>query len=445
MKIKMASLLMSTMVVSGVLSGCGASSSSSGSAEASAAPLATAAATAKASEAPKGKVTLQFWHSLSGKTGDYMTAMIDRFNSTHPNIQVVGTFQGSYDETATKLQQAFAANTAPDVTMLERAYVQQFADADVLADLTTFLKNSNMSKDDFIPGLMGHSVFNNKLVSLPLNRSTPIFYINKDLLDEKGLAVPTTWDEMKKVANALVVKENGEYKRYGLTMVHDSWYPISFIAQAGGTFFNEKTTSLGFIDNGIGEKVFSYLKDLQSTGALYYPPSQNSGSVANQMFQDGKAGMLFQSTGQIGALATSKFKVVTAFMPKDKVNAEPTGGGNIVMTQATKQKDAAWEFIKWVETEPQGGQQLIVDTGYLPMTKKMAQSSQITELWAKEPNRKVAYDQLQYAVDTNKSVVWPEIMKEFHATMQAIMYDSKDIKTSLDGFKKESERLLKSK
>jgi sn-glycerol 3-phosphate transport system substrate-binding protein len=441
LKFKIVSVVMSSLLAAGVLSGCGTSNTGTQQADVSTAPQGTT----KASEAPKGKATLQFWHSLSGKTGEYMQAMIDRFNSSHPNIQVVGTFQGSYDETATKLQQSIAASTAPDVTMLERAYVQQFADAEVLADLTTFLKNSNMSKDDFIPGLMGHSVFNNKLVSLPLNRSTPIFYINKDLLDEKGLAIPTTWDELKKVANALVVKENGEYKRYGLTLVHDSWYPISFIAQAGGTFFNDKTTSLGFIDNGIGLKVFSFLKDMQSTGALYYPPSQNSGSVANQMFQDGKAGMLFQSTGQIGALANSKFKVITAFMPKDKVNAEPTGGGNIVMTQGSKQKDAAWEFIKWVETDPQGGQQLIVDTGYLPMTKKMTQSQQITDLWAKEPNRKVAYDQLQYAVDTNKSIVWPEIMKEFHASMQAIMYDSKDITATLDTFKKESERLLKSK
>ncbi|MGG1518682.1 ABC transporter substrate-binding protein [Paenibacillus oryzisoli] len=441
MKVKLVSVIMSSLLTTGILAGCGASGSDTEQPAVSAAPQTSA----KASEAPKGKVTLQFWHSLSGKTGEYMQAMIDRFNSSHPNIQVVGTFQGGYDETATKLQQSFAANTAPDVTMLERAYVQQFADADVLADLTSFLKNSSMSKDDFIPGLMGHSVFNNKLVSLPLNRSTPIFFLNKDLLDEKGLSVPTTWDELKKVANALVVKENGETKRYGLTMVHDSWYPIAFIAQAGGTFFNDKSTSLGFIDNGIGLKVFSFLKDMQSTGALYYPPSQNSGTVANQMFQDGKAGMLFQSTGQIGAMANSKFKVVTAFMPKDKVNAEPTGGGNIVMTESSKQKDAAWEFIKWVETDPQGGQQLIVDTGYLPMTKKMAQSQQILDLWAKEPNRKVAYDQLQYAVDTNKSVVWPEVMKEFHAAMQAIMYDSKDIKTTLDGFTKETERLLTSK
>jgi sn-glycerol 3-phosphate transport system substrate-binding protein len=439
-------MLLTTVMLGSLLAGCSSNGNEASGTKANDTP-ATPSTPAKTSPdaAKGGKVTLQFWHSLGGKTGEYMQAMLDRFNASHPNIQVVGTFQGGYDETATKLQQSIAANTAPDVTMLERAYVQQFADSDVLADMTPYMKKTNLNKDDFVQGLLGHSVFDNKFVSLPLNRSTPIFYINKDMLDEKGLSVPTTWDELKKTANALVVKENGEYKRYGLTMVHDSWYPIAFMMQAGGKFFSDDGKSLGFIDNGVGVKEFSFLKDMQSTGALYYPPSQNSGTVANQLFTDGKAAMMFQSTGVMGALGKTKFKTVTAFMPKDQVNAEPTGGGNIVMTEGSKQKDAAWEFINWVETDPQGALQFVIDTGYLPFTKQMVASKQIQDLWAKNPNYKVAYDQLQYAVDTNKSVVWPEVNKEFMSAMQAIMYDSKDIKSTLDTFKKSAELILKSK
>jgi sn-glycerol 3-phosphate transport system substrate-binding protein len=439
-------MLLTTVMLGSLLAGCSSNGNEASGTKANDSP-ATPSTPAKTSPdaAKGGKVTLQFWHSLGGKTGEYMQAMLDRFNASHPNIQVVGTFQGGYDETATKLQQSIAANTAPDVTMLERAYVQQFADSDVLADMTPYMKKTNLNKDDFVQGLLGHSVFDNKFVSLPLNRSTPIFYINKDMLDEKGLSVPTTWDELKKTANALVVKENGEYKRYGLTMVHDSWYPIAFMMQAGGKFFSDDGKSLGFIDNGVGMKEFSFLKDMQSTGALYYPPSQNSGTVANQLFTDGKAAMMFQSTGVMGALGKTKFKTVTAFMPKDQVNAEPTGGGNIVMTEGSKQKDAAWEFINWVETDPQGALQFVIDTGYLPFTKQMVASKQIQDLWAKNPNYKVAYDQLQYAVDTNKSVVWPEVNKEFMSAMQAIMYDSKDIKSTLDTFKKSAELILKSK
>ncbi|MEC0254775.1 ABC transporter substrate-binding protein [Paenibacillus lautus] len=429
--------LLSVIMLFSLLAACGGGGTSGNTGEA------PGSGGTEAPSGDKGKTTVQFWHSLGGKNGEYMDALIQRFNASHEDIEVVGTFQGSYDETVTKLQQAIASDTGPDVSMLERAYVQMFADSEVLEDLTPYLEGSGISADDFTAGLMGHSIFNDQLVSLPLNRSTPILHVNKTLLDEQGLQIPTTWEELKEVANALVVKEGSEYKRYGVTMPYDTWYPIAMISQAGGTFFNDDNTSIGFGDNGAGAKMFTYLKDLQSTGALYYPPAQDSGNIVNSMFVEGKVGMMYQSTGSIGGLSSAvDFDYVTAFLPKDEVYANPTGGANVTMLSSSKNKEAAWEFIRWMEMEEEGGLEFILQSGYLPFTKKMVESEQIQELWAKEPNRKVAYDQLEFAVDTNKDVAWPEIMHEFFSAMEAIMYDSKDIPATLDTFKKETERIL---
>ncbi|MEC0203450.1 ABC transporter substrate-binding protein [Paenibacillus lautus] len=429
--------LLSVIMLFSLLAACGGGGASGNTGEA------PGSGGTEAPSGDKGKTTVQFWHSLGGKNGEYMDALIQRFNASHEDIEVVGTFQGSYDETVTKLQQAIASDTGPDVSMLERAYVQMFADSEVLEDLTPYLEGSGISADDFTAGLMGHSIFNDQLVSLPLNRSTPILHVNKTLLDEQGLQIPTTWEELKEVANALVVKEGSEYKRYGVTMPYDTWYPIAMISQAGGTFFNDDNTSIGFGDNGAGAKMFTYLKDLQSTGALYYPPAQDSGNIVNSMFVEGKVGMMYQSTGSIGGLSSAvDFDYVTAFLPKDEVYANPTGGANVTMLSSSKNKEAAWEFIRWMEMEEEGGLEFILQSGYLPFTKKMVESEQIQELWAKESNRKVAYDQLEFAVDTNKDVAWPEIMHEFFSAMEAIMYDSKDIPATLDTFKKETERIL---
>ncbi|MEK3912258.1 ABC transporter substrate-binding protein [Paenibacillus sp. FSL H7-0331] len=439
---KVSTIMASTMLL-GVLAGCSQAPQANDSG-ATPAPTAAPAAAPAPAPAKAGKTTIQYWHSMGGKNGEYTDAMIKRFNESHPDIEVVGTFQGGYDEVVTKLQQSAAANTAPDVSMLERSFVQLFADADVLEDLTPYLKKSNLSTDDFVQGLMGHSTFNKKLVTLPLNRSTPILHVNKTMLDEKGLKVPTTWEEMKTVANALVIKENGAYKRQGLSMPFDDWYIIAMMTQSKGKFFNDEGTAVGFYDNGVGLKVFSYLKDLQNTGALFYPPTQDSGNIANQMFVDGKIGMLLQSTGSIGGMAqNAKFEYVTSFLPKNDVYATPTGGANVTMLASSKNKAAAWEFIYWLMTDPKGGQQFVIDTGYLPFTKKMVESKEIKELYAKEPNRKVAYDQLQYAIDTNKHLAWTPIVQEFRSAMQAIMYDNKDIQTTLTTFKNSAEKLMK--
>ncbi|CAG7627691.1 ABC transporter substrate-binding protein [Paenibacillus allorhizosphaerae] len=428
--------LISMTVLSGMLVAC-----SGGASKPSVDNLQSPAVSGQLAEEGSAKVTVQFWHSLGGKTGEYLNHMIKRFNESHNNIEVAGTYQGSYGETASKLQQSIATGQLPDIIMLERSNIQMFEEWSTLEDLTPYMQKSNMTIGDFTPGLMGHSTFNNKLVSLPFNRSTPILHINKTMLNEKGLAVPKTWDELKQTANALVINENGEYNRYGLTMPFDSWYPLAMMGQARGKFFNDQGTALGF--DGEGVKTFGFLKELQRTGALYYPPEKDSGTVANQLFTSGKAGMLFQSSASVSGFTSSvKFEYATAFLPMDQTYTAPTGGANIAIMAGSKHKEAAWEFIRWAATDPKGGLQFILDTGYLPFTPKMAESGQIKEIWAKNPNLKTAYDQLKYASDTNKHVAWPAVLKELNATIRAIMYNDKEIEPALHAFKKEAEMLL---
>src|SRR5699024_575127 len=230
------------------------------------------------------------------------------------------SFQGGYDEAVTKLQQSISAQSQPEIAMIERAYVEMFDDSEVSEDLKPYLDNSGIKESDFVEGLMGHSYFESgELVSLPFNRSTPILHVNKTMLDEQGLEVPSSWEELEEVANALIEKDGDEYSRYGLSMPYDTWYPIAMITQSNGTFFNDDNSSVGFLDNGVGEEVFSYLKDLQNTGALFYPPAQDSGNIVNQMFMSEKIGMMFQSTGTIGTLLeTVDFDYVTAFLPQNE-------------------------------------------------------------------------------------------------------------------------------
>lgn len=388
--------------------------------------------------------TVHFWHALGGKNGELIDDLVGRFNDSQDEVEVIASYQGNYDETVTKLQQSIAAQSSPDLTMIERAYVQMFDDSEVLEDLKPYLDKSGIPESDFVAGLMGHSYFDSGgLVSLPFNRSTPILHVNKTMLDELGLEVPTTWEEVKEVANALIVKDGDEYKRYGLSMPYDTWYPIAMITQSGGTFFNEDNTSVGFLDNGVGEEVFTYLKDLQSTGALYYPPAQDSGNIVNQMFMSENIGMMFQSTGTIGTLLENvEFEYVTAFLPQNDVYSTPTGGGNIAMLNNSENKEAAWKFLEWMLQDDEGIRNFIIESGYLPFTHSMVESDAIQELWEKEPNRKVAFEQLEHAIDTNKDVEWPVVMHEFFSAIEAIMYDDEDIQDTLGTFTQETERIL---
>lgn len=389
------------------------------------------------------KVKIDFWHSLGGTNGEAVAAMVKRFNDSHPNIEVVETFQGSYPETVTKLQQAAASNQAPEVAMVERGFVELFSDAEVLANLGPVIEGAGLSNEDFVQGLMGDTVHEDTLISLPFNRSTPIMHVNKTILDELGMDIPTNWDELQAVAKAAVVKNGSETTRYGLTMPYDTWYPIAMVQQLGGTVFDESKTTTPFVAEGKGKQVFDFLKGLQNEGALFYPPAADSGSIVNSMFTEGKVAVLFQSTGTIGGLLKGvDFDYVTAYLPQNVQYSNPTGGGNIVMFEDAKNKEAGAEFMQWLLTDAGGAQQFVIDTGYLPFTHKMVESDAIKELWTKEPIRETAYKQLEYAVDTNKDLAWPSIQPEFFSAIEAIMYDNEDIDATLAKFQQSAERLL---
>ena len=71
-----------------------------------------------------------------------------------------------------------------------------------LKDLTQFVReNSELAWSDVT---LFHrdvaAVYNNKVVTLPLDGDVLLMYYRQDLLDEYGLDVPRTWDEYSEVA-----------------------------------------------------------------------------------------------------------------------------------------------------------------------------------------------------------------------------------------------------
>ena len=395
-----------------------------------------------------GKVVVHFWHSMAGANGELVKAMVERYNASQDKVQVVETFQGGYEDAAAKLQQSIAAGTAPEISMIERAFVERFAAANALVDLTPYLAKSNLSKDMFVKGLMGYSEYNNdgKLVSVPFNRSTPILYYNKTAFKEVGLNPdkgPENWAQLKEYAEKLTKKEGGKTVRYGLTWPIETWYFKAMVAQLGGRTINEKRTDVGFADNGTGQAVLNYWVDLKNSGVFKVAPAQDGPTIARQSFINGESAMFMESTSLMGTvMKNSKFEVGAAFLPMNKLRAMPTGGANLAMMSKGKNKDAAWDFLKWMLTDPKGGAEFCLKSGYMPFTKQMVDSPEIQALWKQNPQFKVAFDQLNYAVDTEQHLHWSELKAELKKSLQAVMHDNKDPKTVIDNLSKEAKRIL---
>ena len=80
-------------------------------------------------------------------------------------------------------------------------------------------------------------------------------------------------------------------------------------------------------------------------------------------------------------------------------------GGELFMVNksAPTKQAAAWKFLKFL-AEPENVTPWAIATGYIPIRKSSASSTEMQDYWAQNPGFKVAYDQLLGGRDTVATV-----------------------------------------
>lgn len=416
MKLKQLTASILTLAMVTGLSGCGGSTTtptaSTGAASAAGSAAATSSKAAEKEVIPAGATVINFWHSMtSGTNLAAIKKLTKEFNETNgKNIYVKETAQGAYNDCSTKIQQSIAAGTNPEVVMLDRALAPKYTKLNALEDLTPYATKDNVDVADFVEGLMSFSKDGDKLISLPFNRSTPVLYYNKDIFKEVGLdpeKAPTTYDELYDYATKLTVKKDGKTTRYGFEMVNDpGWFLMGMIQQQGGKMLSDDGTKVLSTSDGTSLKALTFWDKMIKEGICAKPAVKDAGTDMMQKFYQGQIAMMYQSTGNMSAIIKNtvdakKFDVGVANLCQFTTPSCPTGGANISILAKVSQekKDAAWEFVKFA-TSAEKAAQFSVDTGYVPTRKAAVETDAIKALWAKHPQFKVAYDQLQYASDT---------------------------------------------
>ena len=86
------------------------------------------------------KVTIQFWHSMSGTNADSIDHMVATYNASQDAVEVVATFQGDYYTSIANAVMAIATGTGPDVIQTGSDQVRMLSDEEgVCANLLDYL------------------------------------------------------------------------------------------------------------------------------------------------------------------------------------------------------------------------------------------------------------------------------------------------------------------
>jgi glucose/mannose transport system substrate-binding protein len=142
----------------------------------------------------------QVWHYWGGGAElEAISALLDVVNKQSPETPIVGQdFPGNAIELRRQLQTALLGGTPPAAYQSSMGYeLKTFADAGQLRDISKVW--AEVDGDNIFPGgLQRVMKVDGTPYAIPLNMATisNIFY-NKKLVDELGIAIPTTFEELQ--------------------------------------------------------------------------------------------------------------------------------------------------------------------------------------------------------------------------------------------------------
>lgn len=390
MKKKVTSLLMSLMLSLFVLTACGnngqeakepvenkaqteESAESTESTEEENADQEADAEEAKEEDASddstSGETTeIVFWHAMGGGQGEALEKLVKQFEEENPNIKVNLQNQGNYGD----LNQILVATMQspqdlPTITQAYPDWMLQFQSADLVTDLTDMVKGENGIEDyeDILPGVREEIEEDGKIMALPFNKSTEVFWYNKTLFDELGLEVPTTYDELFEVSKKI-------YDEKGIPGVGFDSLPnfyVTYLKNMGDIPMDENldvasepsVAAVEYYQNGIKEGYF------RIAGTDQYM----SGPFANEQvgaYIGSNAGEVYVKDGVEG-----KFEYAAAPYPAESSVQQ---GTNIYMFEnaSDDQKKAAFEFLKFLVSK-ESQIQFALDTGYMPARTSAVEDS----------------------------------------------------------------------
>ena len=293
------------------------------------------------------------WDAASPR-GKAIRAILDRFESSHPNIKV-SLLGGSGDDR--KLLTQITGGNPPDVIETSYRNVQVLAGAGVLRPLNELVQD----KSAFFEPLWRLGVHENRLYGYPWFGHTIQLIYNQTRFKEAGIAAPpATWDELYAVAKKLTVDTDGDGKpdRFGLSLTGKqhgdlSWLFTMFLRQAGGKLVEERDGQWRVAVNSAAgvEALTFYLKLIRET----CPPGAGTKMGGDVMadFRNGVAAMEFQGPWGVTDIwnlpPEQRFEVAVAEAPAGPAGRAAELGANMTVIPRTCQHpEAALKLIAFL-------------------------------------------------------------------------------------------------
>ncbi|MDJ0618596.1 MAG: ABC transporter substrate-binding protein [Calothrix sp. MO_192.B10] len=353
-------------------------------------------------------IHLSLWQGVNPPANrDVLQKLVDKFNQTHPDIQVESLYVGQPDQQLPKILAAVVGNASPDLLWYNPGITGQLVELNALVSLDEMWANSPV-KDEIDPTLLASMTYQGHLWSVPFGTNNIGIFYRPSLFKAAGITqLPRTWEELRRVAAQLTIDKNGDrhIDQYGMVLPLGkgeftvfSWLP--FMWGGGGEFGKggdvESADAVDLKDNQGAIAALQLWQNLVNDGSAILSAPERGYETDN--FIAGKVAMQITGPWTLAYLAQDipDGDLGVFPIPARERSATCIGGENLFLFKTTPERQkAAFKFAEYVLSQ-EFQTAWALGTGYLPVNLKSRQSQDYQEFLQQQPTVKVFLTQAEY-------------------------------------------------
>lgn len=363
-------------------------------------------------EVPEGgydgsEVTITFYHTMGSNLTDVLENYIAEFNKLYPNIHIVHTKIGGYDDVRDQISTEITTGAQPNIAYCYPDHVALYNLAGSVITLDSLINSTvevtradgtketlGLTKDqiaDFIEGYYneGRQFGDGLMYTMPLSKSTEVLYYNATFFAEHNLTPPTTWEEMEELC-----KKIKEIDPKSIPLGYDSeanWfitmceqYGSPYTSATGDHFLFDNETNREFVKKFREWYQKGYLTTQKIYGAYTSGLFTSTNEVKSYMSIGSSAGATHQRP-TANADGSYPFDVGIATIPQvSETNKKVISQGPSLCVfkkanQNPQEVVASWLFVKYLTTTVEFQAEFSMASGYVPVIKSVSENETYKE------------------------------------------------------------------
>ncbi len=345
-------------------------------------------------------VTITFYNTMGSNLSTVLEAYIAEFNKLYPNITVVSTNVGGYDDVREQISTEISVGNQPNIAYCYPDHVALYNLAGAVTTLDSLIESeievtradgtkeiigfTEEQKNDFIEGYYneGKQFGDGLMYTLPLSKSTEVLYYNKTFFEENNLTVPTTWDELE----ALCAKIK-EIDPKSIPLGYDSeanWFitmceqlKTPYTSATGDHYLFDNEENRAFVKKFNGWFQNGYLTTQNLYGAYTSGLFTSTDEIKSYMSIGSSAGATYQRPAA-NSDGSYPFEVGIATIPQaDPDNKKVISQGpSLCIFQKSNPQEvvASWLFVKYLTTCVEFQAEFAMASGYVPVLKSVSEN-----------------------------------------------------------------------